>query len=261
MTRRYHRTPARRRRANASGCALACFVAAAFLGALVYTCEAEPEDAYAFGGKTPDPPVPADTTPAPPQLDPHGEVEIVDAVELPRIRGVPTGFYAHGLTMIEAWGAVYGPRANVPRMLGQVHQESLFDCQAVSPVGARGCPQFMPATERAYRRMYGIVGSINDPYTGAVFQAHYLLEMARACGPRFADDRSTWWCMFMSYNGAPASFVREWRAAGSPSTIRAPIRWPCLRGRAAWCRENRDYPVRIERWADTLYGPLLGRIG
>lgn len=215
--------------------------------------------ALAFGGRAPAPPVPADTTPPAP-IQPRTEVDVVDAVELPRIRGVPAGFYEHGLTMMEAWEQVYGPRANVARMLGQVHQESLFNCRAVSPVGARGCPQFMPGTERAYRRMYGIVGSINDPYTGAVFQAHYLLEMARVCGPKFSDDRSTWWCMFMSYNGAPRSFQREHRAAGSPRTIRAPIRWPCLRGRAAWCRENREYPVRIERWADTLYGPLLAQL-
>jgi len=60
-------------------------------------------------------------------------------------------------------------------------QESSFDADALSRVGARGLMQVMPATGRRIARAKGVRykrAALNDPMTSLDFGTHYLRQMS-----------------------------------------------------------------------------------
>ena len=61
---------------------------------------------------------------------------------------IPRAAYQHRDTLIRAAHAVWGLDAPVATLAAQVHTESLWKADAVSPVGAMGIAQIMPSTAR-----------------------------------------------------------------------------------------------------------------
>ncbi len=92
-------------------------------------------------------------------------------------------------------------------VLAITRQESEFDPQAVSPVGARGLMQIMPATARNTAKRWGIPYSpqslISDPNYNITVGAAYLQELIDQWGGSYV-------LAIISYNAGPAA-----RASGS----------------------------------------------
>lgn len=128
----------------------------------------------------------------------------------------------------------------------QLYQESRLDPKAVSPVGARGLAQFMPATWNDIMRQMGTVGS-PDEDIAIEAGAFYMAKLRRM----WKADRSA----LEKHDLAAASYN-----AGAGSILKAQTRcndarlWsgiaPCLEVITGpqFSRETRTYVERIDVW-------------
>ena len=83
-----------------------------------------------------------------------------------------------------------------------VRQETSFDATAVSPVGARGLLQFMPATAQDMADQLGMpdfeLSDLNRPVVAIPFGTHYLSSMQAYQGGSAAGA-------LLSYNAGPGA--------------------------------------------------------
>lgn len=138
-----------------------------------------------------------------------------------------------------------GLNAPAPLLAAQVHQESRWQADAESPVGARGLAQFMPATAGHVGELSGGLGRadiLTTPRANLRAQAIYMGWLrARADAREPATEADRWAWVLSGYNGGLGWLDRERHSdAGDPR------RWYCdtyhanARSEAAW-RENRHY--------------------
>ena len=80
---------------------------------------------------------------------------------------VPPEAARYRQALLRAAHAQWGLQAPVAALAAQVHQESAWNPQAVSRVGARGLAQFMPATARWWCEREGIGGADCLPHNPA----------------------------------------------------------------------------------------------
>lgn len=90
-------------------------------------------------------------------------------------------------------------------LAAQLHQESGFDPRAVSPAGARGIAQFMPATARAVG-----LGDPFDPRAAIDAQARLMARLLR----RFGSVPLA----LAAYNAGPGRVAACWCVPGIPET-------------------------------------------
>lgn len=131
----------------------------------------------------------------------------------------------------------------------QLAAESAIDPSAVSPVGAAGLAQFMPATWREVTAAMGwqAVSPFDVRYAieGGAF---YLARMIRFwTAPRPVEDR--WRLGQASYNAGAGNILKAQRACGGPALYAAIVAClPQITGRHA--AETLAYVPRIWRlWA------------
>ena len=142
-------------------------------------------------------------------------------------------------------------------LLGQLTQESRWDRNAVSPVGAVGLAQFMGGTVRLMERAYGDdlrgLGGPREPQWA--IRAYFLLMTENIMTFRGAPNRLTRWkWAAAAYNGGPGYLRRERRVAGG-SWDYEHVRRFCERFRSpASCRENIPYPAHALRHANQFIG-------
>jgi len=149
--------------------------------------------------------------------------------------------------------AVWGINAPVATFAAQVHQESMWRPAAVSPAGARGLAQFMPATSTWISGLYAELGE-NQPHNpGWALRAlvrydHWLWDRIRA-----TDDCERMAMTLSAYNGGLGWVYRDQKLAARRGADRgrwfdAVERYNAGRSAAAF-RENRGYPRKILfRW-------------
>lgn len=142
--------------------------------------------------------------------------------------------------------AEWGLDAPVAAFAAQVHQESGWNPQAVSRVGARGMAQFMPATARWWCDLHGLTAEACQP-TNATWSMRALVGydlwlFQRTRGPTEFDR---FWAALRAYNGGLGHWQAESKVAGS--TSRQEVDAACGRARrsATHCPENLGYPRRI----------------
>lgn len=152
----------------------------------------------------------------------------------------------------------WGPQAPVASFAGQIAQESMFNCAAVSRTGARGCAQVMPATGDWLSKLFpsqlerGGVGNPMWDIRALVLYDHWLYKRIKADNEceRFAFALS-------AYNGGEL-WVKRRKAISSQPGI-------CF---GATCdinpgihegnqRENASYPRRILK----MWGPRFEASG
>lgn len=169
---------------------------------------------------------------------------------------IPRAAYQHRDTLIRAAHAVWGLDAPVAVLAAQVHTESLWKADAVSPVGAMGIAQIMPSTARWLPDIApALRGTSPAPYNpGWALRAmcEYDLwlhdrQSAMSAGATLAPcDRMSF--ALSGYNGG-LGWVRKDRIRARDRGL-DPDRWAVVaavnagRSRAAW-KENRDYVRRI----------------
>jgi len=145
-----------------------------------------------------------------------------------------------------------GLNAEVSRLAAQVHQESRWEENARSPVGAMGLTQFMPATAREEHeksdelKKYPIYSARWALNAQSIYMRKLLGQVSQA------DTECDRWALALrGYNGGMGYIRSEQRRAVNPGNAGS-VAEQCYRS-AASCRENREYPVKIMRRWEPLY--------
>ena len=169
---------------------------------------------------------------------------------------IPRAAYQYRDTLIRAAHAVWGLDAPVAVLAAQVHTESLWKADAVSPTGAMGIAQIMPSTARWLPDIApALRGTSPAPYNpGWALRAMceydlwlYDRQSAMSAGATLAScDRMSF--ALSGYNGG-LGWVKKDRLKARDRGLE-PDRYAAVapvnagRSRAAW-KENRDYVRRI----------------
>ncbi|MDE2667530.1 MAG: transglycosylase SLT domain-containing protein [Acidobacteriota bacterium] len=140
------------------------------------------------------------------------------------------------------------------RLAARTWVESNFRTDAVSPVGAAGWSQFMPLTwqEESARTDPSCSGvPATDPACSARAQIRYTRMLRRMVAVRSLTIQDLKAKQDIAYNGGIGNLWKEERACARRSGCDSRRWWGhvegvCLRHPAA-CRENRAYPVKINR--------------
>jgi len=162
-------------------------------------------------------------------------------------RALPADAFRYRAELTRNARAVWGMDAPVAVFAAQIHQESRWQVSAVSPVGAQGMAQFMPATTRWMSGVYfselGRASPFNPSWAMramVIYDRHLWVRITavNAC-ERMA-------MVLSAYNGGLGWVYRDQRVAAAHHVDRA--RWfnhveRFNAGRHADAfRENRDYP-------------------
>lgn len=161
----------------------------------------------------------------------------------------PAASARYKLQLLRAAHGQWGLDAPIAALAAQVQQESGWNPQAVSRVGARGLAQFMPATARWWCERLGTPAADCLPHNptwalrAMVGYDKWLFERAPAHLDRF--DR--YWLALRAYNGGEAHLRAEAAASGWRMPGRAQIDGACGKARRSpvHCPENLGYPRRI----------------
>jgi soluble lytic murein transglycosylase len=140
--------------------------------------------------------------------------------------------------MPNSWTPEGGWRIDRALVFAHTLQESRFQANAVSPAGARGLMQVMPATAQLIARRKGVsmVGSLASPSTNMEYGQTYLeqlRDMAQTGGllPK----------VIMAYNAGPAPLDR-WNARDT-TTLNDPLLY--IESVSYW--ETRGYVTTVLR--------------
>jgi soluble lytic murein transglycosylase-like protein len=174
---------------------------------------------------------------------------LVLALCAPVMAEVPRAAAAHKREYLRITRAEWGLEAPTATLAGQIHQESAWNCSAISRVGARGCAQFMPTTATWIgtldRRLAD--GDLTSPGWAFRAQAVYMKWLHdRLKGPAPCEQMAF---ALAAYNGGLGWVQKRRRASPVPACcIRATCRLnPGIAPPNQ--RENEEYPIRINRHA------------
>jgi soluble lytic murein transglycosylase-like protein len=173
-----------------------------------------------------------------------------------RAAEIPRQAQQHRDLLIREARMVWGLDAPVSTFAAQIHQESRWNEQAVSPAGAQGLAQFMPATSRWLPEVAPETGkplpfSPSWSIRALVTYDRWLWRRVSA-----ATDCDRWAMTLSSYNGGLGWLQRDQSKAASQGLD--PRAWSHVAmvnsGRsAANFRENRSYPTRILHTLTPMY--------
>lgn len=155
--------------------------------------------------------------------------------------------------------SVFGPRAPIPVLAAQIQQESGCRPGAISPVGAQGLTQFMPATAESMARLYPTELGPADPMNwrwAISAQVRYMRDLVRV---PWRTECDTWAAKLSAYNGGEGWLRRDQAVCRSRTWTMGDGCEPCVADRwfgnvelhpdprraPANIRENRAYPRRI----------------
>lgn len=160
---------------------------------------------------------------------------------------LPSAAHQHRAELTRAARLAFGLDAPVPLLAAQIHQESGWRANAVSPVGAQGLAQFMPATARDWcPRVQGVDCNPFNATWAFRAQAGYMAQLLAAAPTRYVEyDR--YWVALRAYNGGPGHWQAEARATGHAQPTRPQVDAACGQARRSprHCPENLHYPQRI----------------
>ena len=163
-------------------------------------------------------------------------------------QGIPAAATKYRADLVRAAHAQWGLDAPVAALAAQVHQESTWNPQAVSRVGAAGLAQFMPATARWWCAAQGTAVADCQP-ANPVWALRALVGYDKWLYDRTPARYSAYdrlWVALRGYNGGLGHWINEAKLAG-PQPSRAAVDAAC--GKASRsvvnCPENLGYPARI----------------
>ena len=170
------------------------------------------------------------------------------ALALPVQAQVPQAAQQYRALLVRTAHAAWGLDAPVAVLAAQIHQESAWNAQAISRVGAQGLAQFMPATATWIAGVDPALAA-RQPFSPAwalralVTYDRWLYERTPA---RYAP-KDRMWVALRGYNGGLGHWQAEAAASGAARPTRVQVDAACGRAKRApvHCRENLDYPHRI----------------
>lgn len=163
--------------------------------------------------------------------------------------GIPQGAQQYRQELTRQARLVWGLDAPLAVMAAQVHQESAWNPKAISPAGAEGLGQFMPATANWMPDLDPALVEVVpfNPRWSMRALARYDYWLHSRLQADTACDR--WAMTLASYNGGLGNVLEEKRLAAANGHSRW-LWWNNVERynadrSAANFRENRDYPRRI----------------
>lgn len=174
---------------------------------------------------------------------------------------LPKNSYQYKAMVIAEGRRVWGPDANIALFAAQFHQESMWNNQAKSYVGARGLGQFMPATGAEVHERYPELKTLPIYSPLWSIRALYLYDRQlyvaiKPLKKPVIHPCSRYAMMLSAYNGGLGWLNRDRKltiAAGKNPDIW----WGSVElysKRAGWAiKENRDYPIKIMLRHQKLY--------
>lgn len=171
---------------------------------------------------------------------------------------IPHQAKSYQRTLVRSAHAYWGLDAPVATIAAQIHQESLWRADAVSPVGAEGLAQFMPTTSDWFASMYPHTLGDRQPFNpGWSLRAVVLYDRWLHQRIQASSDCERWAFVLASYNGGLGWVLKDKRLASAKGAD--PLAWfdnverfNAGRSRPAFT-ENRHYPRMIlKRW-EPLY--------
>jgi len=164
-----------------------------------------------------------------------------------RAQPMPANAARYRADLVRAAHAQWGLDAPVAALAAQVHQESGWNPQAVSRVGAAGMAQFMPATATWWCNLNNMPADQCQPqnptWALAALVGYDKWLYDRTPQRYTVFDRL--WVALRSYNGGLGHWQAESRLAAN--TSRQAVDAACGRARRSptHCPENLGYPQRI----------------
>jgi len=150
--------------------------------------------------------------------------------------------------------AEWGLNAPIAVFAAQIHQESGWNPQAVSRVGALGMSQFMPETAKWWCAKTGtsiIDCQPSNPIWAMRALAGYDLWLfERVAG---SSDYDKLWAALRGYNGGLGHWQQEAKVAGSVQREAVDLACGTARRSRQFCPENLGYPQRILNRLQPLY--------
>lgn len=160
--------------------------------------------------------------------------------------------------LVRAAHASWGLEAPIATLAAQVHQESRWNAQARSPVGAEGLAQFMPSTAEWMAQLYPKALGANQPYNpGWALRALVTYDRWLADRVQARSPCDKWAFTLSAYNGGLGWVQKDARLASAKGADK--LAWfdsveRHNAGRsAANFRENRAYPRQILLKWEPLY--------
>ena len=150
-----------------------------------------------------------------------------------------------------AWSAKYMPGRDWRLLKAQCWQESRFKDRAISPVGAQGLCQFMPATWKDTENSLKIKGSPFDSQLNIQFAAFYMSRQ-RVFWSKVPSVIEMEKLATASYNAGRGNINRAWNRCGQAQTWdKVATCLPLITGKHS--KETIDYVIKI--WQ--FYGGML----
>lgn len=161
---------------------------------------------------------------------------------------VPAAALQHQRELTRIVQQEFGLTGPVALHAAQIHQESIWQANVDSPVGAQGMAQFMPATSRWLSKIYPDLGA-PSPYSESWAMramARYNRWHWRQINAR--DDCQRWAMTLSAYNGGLGWLRRDQQLASDKGSDQ--LVWfdhvEAHSPRASWAfKENRHYVRRI----------------
>ncbi|SEQ85590.1 transglycosylase SLT domain-containing protein [Giesbergeria anulus] len=162
---------------------------------------------------------------------------------------IPAQAPRYRLELVRAAHSQWGLDAPIATLAAQVHQESGWDPQAISQVGAQGMAQFMPATARWWCQRQGITTPQCQPQNptwalrALAGYDRYLFDRT----PTYLSDFERLWVALRAYNGGLGHWQAEAASTGLARPTRSQVDAACGKARRhiSHCPENLRYPHRI----------------
>lgn len=158
----------------------------------------------------------------------------------------PRAALKHRADLVRIAHAEWGLDAPVAALAAQVHQESGWNPEAVSKVGAQGMAQFMPETTRWWCGLSNTPAAACIPTNptwalrALVGYDRWLFDRVR--GPSEFDRL---WAALRAYNGGLGHWQAEAKYAGGYSRQAVDAACGSARRAVTHCAENLGYPRRI----------------
>lgn len=157
---------------------------------------------------------------------------------------VPQAALKHRASLTRIAHAAWGLDAPIAAFAAQIHQESGWNPEAVSRVGAMGMAQFMPATARWWCEINGLGAAecqpTNPTWAMRALVGYDLWLFQRVRGPSEFDRL---WAALRAYNGGLGHWQQE-AAKVRPALDRQMVDSACGKARRhpSHCAENLGYP-------------------